>query len=778
MLQIPGYSIEREIGRGGMASVHLAVQRKFGRLVAIKIVSPQTADLDDAGARFVREARIVAQLSHSGIVQVHDAGVQDDCYYLVMEYLRGGDLNRRLERGMHMQAVVAVVRDIARALDYAHSKGYVHRDIKPENILFREDGSAVLSDFGIAQLFSGGAESARDGKVVGTPQYMSPEQAAGRSLDGRSDIYSLGVVFYRMLTGDVPYQADTAMAVGVKHVQEPIPRLPGYLSEFQPVLDRFLAKRPENRFQSGAEVIAALDQLRTDGRVPNSVIRTQVVTTAEVQAVSDLMALDDPRALRPAIRERDRSPNRTRRMRVAIAAVAAVVVLGGLWLYPDRERALEQVLYATGLVEDPELQDAWRAAQSLRRDPNQGLSTVVAGYKRVLALNPDHERARLQLDSLSAQWYEDIAGLLAADELGLAEARLNEALSAFPTDENLSALFDVVANRKRAESLAASTEALLRSRGLDDLPSATTAIQAYREVLRLDQSNRIAHRDLDRLAGHYAELAATAAEQANVTLAMSYLQLAASANSDFPRLATVRQTIRRATTVQSEIGTLLEKAHAFRTDGALLDPPDENAAELYRRVLATDPGNDLAKQGLEQIATEILRRAGALIEAGRIDDVRHLVARAREVGLDEAVQEELNASLDSEVDRRNEVARLLTEARTLLSDGFITAPDDRNAVTRLSRVLRLDPGNSEATAMMRSAAERLVEVAEQAHAAGLDDEARFYLELALTVQPRVQAWRALLETWDRDGASRASPPGPGQPAAGIDGEVLPGLSAD
>ena len=180
-LEIPGYSIEREIGRGGMARVYLAVQKKFGRLVAIKVVSPEYTADPSFGKRFVREARIIAQLSHPNIVQVHDAGVNDQCYYLVMEYLRGGDLNRRLKRGLHMQAAISVVKDIARGLDSAHAKGFVHRDIKPENILFREDGSAVLSDFGVARVISSGASITQHGTVVGTPQYMSPEQAAGRA---------------------------------------------------------------------------------------------------------------------------------------------------------------------------------------------------------------------------------------------------------------------------------------------------------------------------------------------------------------------------------------------------------------------------------------------------------------------------------------------------------------------------------------------------------------------------------------------------------------------
>ena len=178
-MDIPGFEIEREIGRGGMARVWLANQTKFGRWVALKVVSSDFAKDPQFRKRFLQESRINAQLTHPNIVQVHDVGAHDNLLYLVMEYLPGGDLNLRLERGLRIAELIGVAKDIGRALDHAHAKGIVHRDIKPENILFREDGSAVLTDFGIARLASPEVSLTRDGTVVGTPQYMSPEQAAG-----------------------------------------------------------------------------------------------------------------------------------------------------------------------------------------------------------------------------------------------------------------------------------------------------------------------------------------------------------------------------------------------------------------------------------------------------------------------------------------------------------------------------------------------------------------------------------------------------------------------
>ncbi len=756
-MEIPGYTIEREIGRGGMARVYLGEQRKLGRLVAIKVVSPEFTNDASFGKRFAREARIIAQLNHPNIVQVHDAGVHDEIYYLVMEYLRGGDLNRRLGRGMHMQAVIGVIKDMAQALNYAHEKGYVHRDIKPENILFREDGSAVLSDFGIAKLVTAEGNMTRNGTIVGTPQYMSPEQAAGRNLDGRADLYSLGVVIYRMLTGDVPYKADTAVAVGIRHLQDPIPRLPDHLQPFQGIIDKILAKNPDDRYQTGNELNEALDAIRADGLVPNRVIKTEIVTTAEIRAVTDVAAsvIHDPRAIRAEPGHQRRNTHRSSRRSGVLAVILLVVSAGaGIYLIPDREQLMENLLFASGLVEDPSLQDAWREAQSLHGDPNQSLAAIAAAYRRVLSLSPADEEARAALDSLAAQWKVDIDTALVGDDLALAKAKLDESLSVFPNDEQLTALFDRLADQERAVALVSSTEALLTSHGLDDLASATAAIQAYQEVLRLDPGNPTATAQLDRLADRYVLLARGAADAGDVASAMNFLERATTANAEFQGLADMRDQIQQATTIQAQIQALLQRASQYRTDGALMNPSGENAAEIYHRVLATDPENAIAQQSLSQIVAEILSRATRLLSEGDLEAVRALGARASEIGLSAAAIEQMQQQLQTEEQRVADTARLLAEARELLDDGFITEPGEGNAVARLLDVLALDPGNADAGELLNKAAGRLAEVASEAYDAGLVDEAKHYLELALAVTPDVEAWRQLRARWELESATR------------------------
>jgi serine/threonine protein kinase len=269
-ITIPGYSIARKLGQGGMASVYLATQHSFERDVALKVMSPLLNSDPSFAARFKREARIVAQLSHASIVPVFDVGEHQSCHYLSMEYLSGGDLKHRLLQGEHdLSLALNVCIALSAALDVAHRKGFIHRDIKPENILFREDGTPVLTDFGIARALDSGRSMTLAGMLVGTPDYMSPEQVKGLELDGRSDLYSLGIVFFEIVTGSVPFKADSNLSVALKQLGEPLPALPPEYAAYQEFLDCLTAKDREQRFASGAEVVRALRVIGPERAVRN-----------------------------------------------------------------------------------------------------------------------------------------------------------------------------------------------------------------------------------------------------------------------------------------------------------------------------------------------------------------------------------------------------------------------------------------------------------------------------------------------------------------------------
>ncbi|MEO5595953.1 MAG: protein kinase [Lysobacteraceae bacterium] len=261
MIEIPGYRLLRLLGEGGMARVFLAVQQSLDREVALKILSPKLADDVDASARFLREARLAAQLHHPNIVPIHDVGLHDGVAYIAMQFEPGGTVAPDVGQPCDAVTALRIVRDIAIALDYAHGQGVVHRDIKPENILRRADGSCVLSDFGIARVIESQTVLTQEGTSIGTPQYMSPEQLRGEKVDGRADLYSLGVVLYQLLTGALPYTGSDGWAIGMQHINAAIPRLPTHLANMQPLLDTLMAKTVDGRPQTGAQVVRQIDLL-------------------------------------------------------------------------------------------------------------------------------------------------------------------------------------------------------------------------------------------------------------------------------------------------------------------------------------------------------------------------------------------------------------------------------------------------------------------------------------------------------------------------------------
>ena len=327
-MNIPGYRIIREIGHGGMATVYLAVQESLGRQVALKVMAPALAADRNFGERFLREGRTVAQLSHANILAVIDIGAVGHSYYLAMEYVSGGDLKQRTSQGaVPPGEALVILRQVAAALGYAHSHGFVHRDVKPDNILFRDNGSVVLSDFGIAKAIGSGTQMTGTGMTIGTAHYMSPEQAQGRSeLDGRSDLYSLGIVFYEMLVGRVPYEADNTVGIAMQHVQGVLPELPKYLSTYQPVLDRLLAKNPGDRYADAEELIGAISQLESGRPLMRAVAKTQVISR-----------IPGP------VKEQGRASDATANKHIGIiwalgGALLAMTVFGGLWITQHKSK--------------------------------------------------------------------------------------------------------------------------------------------------------------------------------------------------------------------------------------------------------------------------------------------------------------------------------------------------------------------------------------------------------------------------------------------------------
>ncbi len=260
---IKNYSIKKQLSIGGMSQVYLAYDPKLKRNLAIKVLSPDYSSDKRVTKRFIKEARTAAQLHHSNIISIYDVGKEKNRYYIAMEYLKDSlkDRIRKSTLKNNPEEALKITRNIAEALLYAHKKGFIHRDIKPDNIMFREDGTLVLLDFGIVKALRSESNLTRTGMSVGTPKYMSPEQMRARKVDERSDIFSLGIVLFEILKGSTPYGDDDLITLATKHIDGPIPELPKKVDFIQPLLNKMIAKKPSERVRDCEGLIRLIDAL-------------------------------------------------------------------------------------------------------------------------------------------------------------------------------------------------------------------------------------------------------------------------------------------------------------------------------------------------------------------------------------------------------------------------------------------------------------------------------------------------------------------------------------
>ncbi len=418
-IHIPGYRILRPLGEGGMASVFLAVQESLDREVALKVMAPALAANTEFTDRFLKEGRITAKLAHPNLVTVFDIGSHGTVYYLAAEYIPGGTLREKVDAGLSVGDTLDIVCDVARGLQFAHDMGFVHRDVKPGNVLFKADGTAVLADFGIAKAMDAKSGATMAGASIGTPDYMSPEQAKAEKVDGRSDLYSLGVMFYEMLTGEPPYQASDPFTVALMHVTQPVPTLPAEHAWLQPLLDGLMAKVADHRFPTGDAFIAAVEQLlaaapeaqalrsgapakkRPGRRTGSTTTRTSKV---DAEALGGL-----PKWLLPA---------------GAALAVALLVLAGVLWMARSPEPDPPPVVAPVEPVELPpevvvpspvdlsDVESLLAQADANReygttKEPGRKLiyppgDSAVDLYRKVLDMEPENARAKSGLADVAA----------------------------------------------------------------------------------------------------------------------------------------------------------------------------------------------------------------------------------------------------------------------------------------------------------------------------------------------------------------------------------------
>ncbi|WMI97337.1 protein kinase [Pseudomonas chlororaphis subsp. aurantiaca] len=484
--EIPGYSLHSRLGQGGMAEVYLATQESLHRKVAVKVLL--NANDEAFSKRFIREGHIVASLHHPAIITIHDINrLADGRYYLAMEFVGGGDLARHKGEVFEPRRALDIVRQIATGLAVVHEQGLIHRDIKPANILFRSDGTLVITDFGIAKALEMDSELTGLGIAVGSPAYSSPEQAQCQPLDIRTDIYSLGVILLEMLIGTNPFRGASYTQTVMNQVQMPPPSLPAHISPYKAVLERMLAKDPNQRFADCQALLQALDELDQPEQ-PDEPSEVELESTRFAPALIDPAPPQAEAEPEPEPARR-RSPNR----RLALWTLGSLLLLGaasgtGLYLQPRIEIAElltrgEQRLAAGQLVEPAQDNAEYFFNQALQLDEasteaRQGLQQVAAAriagyrqlaeqriaeehllepeddsavfyYRQILGLAPGNAQALAGLDQVALLYAEMSKSAYAKGDRDLARAYIKHGLEARPDSPELLALRDQYEKRTR-----------------------------------------------------------------------------------------------------------------------------------------------------------------------------------------------------------------------------------------------------------------------------------------------------------------------------------------
>lgn len=742
VIDIPGYKIVRTLGRGGMATVYLAIQESFEREVALKVMSEALADDPKFSARFLQEARVVSRLVHPNIVTVYDVGVQGKRHYLSMEYVPGMDLKHK-RQFLTPPQVLQVIRDVAKALDFASKKGYVHRDVKPENIMLHDDdGRAVLMDFGIACVANVHSGMTQTGTAIGTPHYMSPEQAKGRPVDSRSDIYSLGVVLFQLLTGHVPYDADSAVAVGIKHVQEPIPRLPANLLVLQPIIDKVLAKNPDDRYQTGSELVAAIDAItdddieaielatrRYESQVGHSDPSAATVVSGQVGQV-DLDAASAGSSSNNAVREeflaveeedrRDFEEEAAPRSRWPWALVAALLLaLAGVFYF----RAYLPPQLAS-LVDGVAGQLGGLAGQLSHSESGPG--------------QPAQIGSRVQPPTGSTVPEAETAVAVTAAAESSDGPALGSAQSESAPKSAGGPATPVAGQAPDSAAQAAEKALTLREQLNDDLAVAPRLAALYRDTLASAPDDRQAQQGLGDLRDfHYDRLRNALKDRKLAEATALFDSLAESFPSggagpavtqeaDYQGLKSTFENLRQAS-------ELVAKGNDYLAADALTSPAGANALESFQSALELDAGNPAAQAGLQKVVDRYGVLSRASLAEGELERAAELARRGLSIDSDAAPLADLLARAEAEMERRREVERLTGLGTEQLEAGNLISPRGESAYERFHQVLDLDAGNETASRAVGDIEQQIVQRIEKQINGNNFDQARALLMSAQEV---------------------------------------------
>ena len=767
---IPGYEIIRELGVGGMANVYLAVQRSLDRKVAIKVMKRNIDDLEKFERRFLVEGRTMAKLPHRNIVAVYDIVKNDEVTYIAMEYLEGGTLSTHMKEGLSLADAISVVVQIAQALQFAHEHGIVHRDLKPANIMFRDAHTPVLTDFGIAkQQDATATRLTQTGMLVGTPTYMSPEQINAIEVDGRSDLYSLGILFYELLTGSPPFHADTPIAVLMAHLTTPPPALPAGFADFQPVLDKMLAKSRDDRFASLKDFTRALK----GAVVNNQNLWARLQGDPNQSSSEQLRALGFSGAgdsmsgggigqsgeirLPPSGRGANRTPTPgpaslqtpgyatgqqempTRRP-VWIWAGAAAVVLGigiaAFLLWPQggpdqgQMRAADIILAAA--EQQIQAKDWAKAVETIAVAAEQapGYEKVNEYTLRVVtALKTEAESALTRNDLDTALAFAEQARLLAPNDpqLGTLSLRVAQQRSQAAADKEIGAFI---------------TRAQEASRQGRDL-GAGGAYSILSEALAKSPQNANVKAQLDAVVARVLKPARDALARSDMQGALAVVSQTESTLANEPAWQALRKEVDASIEQQAarvRLATVLQTIDSQIAAGKLVRPGGDNAQETLARALALDGKNPEVVRRQDALAAALTQSAQVALNQGNVAVALQAANEALNVKENYAAALTVKASAESKLsaDQAKVIAGLAAANQAIAAQRFLS-PAGNNAAELINNVLRLDPANVEAQDLRRSLPQRIADAANARAAAGDVEEA-----LALVEEGR-KAFPAVLE---------------------------------
>jgi len=722
---IPGYKLVRELGAGGMATVFLAVQTSLERRVAIKVMRRGLSD-ENVEKRFLLEGRTMARLPHPNIVGVYDIVQNETINYIAMEFLDGGMLSDRMRDGLTLAEAISIVVQVAGALQFAHDNGIVHRDLKPANIMFRDPATPVLTDFGIArQQDPAATRLTQTGMMIGTPTYMSPEQATGGEIDGRSDQYALGVLFYEMLTGHPPFEGDSPIQVVLAHLNTPPPTLPPQFAFFQAIMDRLLAKDREARYPdlrtftrelktllTASDALAhrlqidsnqsASEQLRALG-FSESQIHTGAARISGVSPRITGSARSPRTGSGPGVRMgNEPGPERPRWLWPAVGAgVLLVAVLAG-WLLFGGSSSLDPALQN---IVDRDLAAVDALIQQNKLVAPEG-DNAFERLQEVLQVAPGYPEAQRRLDEITTALRTRAEEALQAKRFDVAETRIAEALAVAPQDAA------VLAVQKRIQTARLGAE---RDKRITELLAGATAARKAGKLFGDDGDNALAllrqARDIDpehaatkaalaELAGEILKPVSASLQAGKFDEAERLLDASESFLASEPAWQALQKELeqgRNRVAQQQRIDSLLAEAQRRLTAGRIAEPAGDNALESLARIAEIDPANPKAAELAGKAGEALVAKARAAEKGGEPTTALTLYDQALQavpgksewVAARSALEQRLGA-------QQQQLARALADANTAITERRYYAPAGKSARDALDTALKLDPNNATA----------------------------------------------------------------------------------